>query len=68
MWFGHLERMGNERIIKKVCNSRAEGVRRACRSRRRCLDGMKAVLLGQNQNGQQILHVTEINGEWFVSK
>ena len=43
-WFGHVERMSGERLVKKVYKSKVEGVRGIGCPRRKWLDGVKDVL------------------------
>ena len=63
-WFGHLERMSVERIVKKVYKSKVDGVRRVGRPRRRWLDGVKDVLLGRGQSVQEAVHLARDRNEW----
>ena len=43
-WFGHVERMEGERLVKKIYRAEAEGNRRRGRPRRRWMDGVKGCL------------------------
>ena len=43
-WFGHVERMGDERLTKKVYKSEVDGERPVGRPRCRWIDGVKAAL------------------------
>ena len=43
-WFGHVERMGNERLVKKVYDSEVRGVRRRVRPRKSWMNGVKEIL------------------------
>ena len=38
-WFGHVERMGNERLVKRVYDSEVRGVRRSGRPRKSWMNG-----------------------------
>ena len=40
-WFGHVERMGNERLVKRVYDSEVRGVRRWGRPRKSWMNGVK---------------------------
>ena len=40
-WFGQVERMGNERLVKRVYDSEVRGVRRRGRPRKSWMDGVK---------------------------
>ena len=43
-WFGHVERMEGERLVKKIYRAEVEGNRRRGRPRRRRMDGVKGCL------------------------
>ena len=43
-WFGHVERMEGERLVKKIYQAEVEGNRRRGRPRRRWMDGVKGCL------------------------
>ena len=47
-WFGHVERMGNERLTKKVYISEVSGVRRIGRPPTRWIDGVKRACAVRN--------------------
>jgi len=57
MWFGHMERMSDERLTKKVMRAKADG--RAMRGRPRFgwMDGVKCAL---NERGLSVEHGREI--------
>ena len=44
MWFGHVERMEGERLVKKIYRAEVEGNRRRGRPRRRWKAGVKGCL------------------------
>ena len=46
-WFWHVERMGEERLVKRVYWANVEGNRGRGRSQRRWRDEMKDMLLGE---------------------
>ena len=46
-WFGHVERMGVERLIKRVYRANVEGNRGRGRPQKRCRDEVKDLLLGR---------------------
>ena len=52
-WFGHVERMGNERIAKRVYESDVRGTRRRGRPRKCWMDGVKEVLTRKGLNIQE---------------
>ena len=43
-WFGHVERMDNERLLKKVMNAKVDGRSARGRPRFRRMDGVKRAL------------------------
>ena len=43
-WFGHVERMEGERLVKKIYRAEVEGNRRRGRPRRRWMDAVKGCL------------------------
>ena len=43
-WYGHMERMGEERLVKKVWVAEVDGVRPRGRPRRRWMDGVEGAL------------------------
>ena len=52
-WFGHVERMENERMVKRVYESDVRGVRRRGRPRKCWMDGVKETLGRMNLNIQE---------------
>ena len=52
-WFGHVERMGDERMAKRVYESDVRGVRRRGRPRKCWMDGVKEVLARKGLNTQE---------------
>ena len=49
-WFGHVERMGNERLAKRVYESDIRGTRRRGRPRKCWMDGVEETLARMNLN------------------
>ena len=43
-WFGHVERMEGQRLVKKIYRAEVEGNRRRGRPRRRWMDGVNGCL------------------------
>ena len=52
-WFGHVERMGNERLVKRVYESEVRGVRRRGRPRKSWMNGVKETLERKGLNIQE---------------
>ena len=52
-WFGHVERMRDERMTKRVYESDVRGVRRRGRPRKCWMDGVKEVLARKGLNSQE---------------
>ena len=52
-WFGHVERVGDERMAKRVYESDVRGVKRRGRPRKCWMDGVKEVLARKGLNIQQ---------------
>ena len=67
-WFGHVERMGNERIAKRVYESDVRGARRRGRPRKSWMDGVKEVLTRRAlaSRKQKLACKTEMNGAEYV--
>ena len=55
-WFGHVERMEGERLVKKIYRAEVEGNRGRGRPRRRWIDGVKGCL---NDRGLSIPEAKE---------
>ena len=54
-WFGHVERMGDERMASRVIESDVRGVRRIGRAKKGWMDGVKEVLAIKGLNSVNIL-------------
>ena len=52
-WFGHMERMSEERLTKKIYVSEVEGTRRRGRPNWRWKDGVKGILSGRGLSMQE---------------
>ena len=52
-WFGHVEKMGDERMAKRMCGSDVRGVRRRGRPSKCWMDGVKEVLARKYLNIQE---------------
>merc|ERR1712002_1280818 len=52
-WFGHVERMGNERLVKRVYDSEVRGVRRMGRPRKSWMNGVNETLKRKGLNIQE---------------
>ena len=62
-WFGHVERMGEERMAKRVYESDVRGVR--SRRPRKCWsDGVKEVLVRKGLNIQEVKVSVQDRNEW----
>ena len=62
-WFGHVERMGNERLVKRVYESEVRGVRRRGRPRKSWLNGVNEALGRKGLNIQEAkVSVQDRNG------
>ena len=59
-WFGHVERMDNERLLKKVMNANVDGRSARGRPRFGWMDGVKRAL---NDKGMDIRHASERAGD-----
>ena len=63
-WFGHVERMGDERMAKRVYESDVRGVRRRGRPRKCWMDGVKEVLARKGLNIQEAKVSIQDRNEW----
>ena len=67
-WFGHMERMSDERMVKRIYESDVEGRRRAGRPRRRWLDGVEELVRwrgGDMQVARECVRDRERWSEWY---
>ena len=63
-WFGHVERMGDERMAKRMYESNVRGVRRRGRPRKCWMDGVKEVLARKGLNIQEAKVSVQDRNEW----
>ena len=63
-WFGHVERMGDERMAKRVYESNVRGVRRRGRPRKCWMDEVKEVLARKGLNIQEAKVSVQDRNEW----
>ena len=63
-WFRHVERMGNERMAKRVYESNVRGVTRRERPRKCWMDGVKEVLARKGLNIQEAKVSVQDKNEW----
>ena len=63
-WFGYVERMGEERMAKRVYESNVRGVRRRGRPRKCWTDGVKEVLARKGLNSQEAKVSVQDRNEW----
>ena len=63
-YFGHVERMGDERMAKRVYESDVRGVRRRGRPRKCWMDGVKEVLARKGLNIQEAKVSVQDRNEW----
>ena len=63
-WFGHVERMGDERLVKRVYESEVTGVRRRGRPRKSWMNGVKEALERKGLNIQEAKVSVQDRNEW----
>ena len=63
-WFGHVERMDNERLLKKVMNAKAEGNSVRGRPRFRWMDGVKKALNDRRMDVREASERARNRNEW----
>ena len=63
-WFGHMERMPEERVVKQVYMSRVEGVGGRSRPRRRWLDRVREYVEKRNVEWARARDLTSDRCEW----
>ena len=63
-WFGHVERMGDDRLVKRVYDSEVRGVRRRGRPRKCWMDGLKEILGKKGLNIQEARVCVQDRSEW----
>ena len=63
-WFGHVERMGNERLVKRVYDSEVRGVRSRGRPRKSWMNGVKETLGRKGLNIQEAKDSVQDRNGW----
>ena len=63
-WFGHVERMDNERLLKKVMNAKADGRSAKGRPRFRWMDGVKRALNDRRMDIREASERARHRNEW----
>ena len=63
-WFGHVERMDNERLLKKVMNARVDGRSVRGRSRVGWMDGVRRALNDRRMDVREASERARNRNEW----
>ena len=63
-WFRHIERMGDDRMAKRVYASNVRGVRRRGRPRKCWMDGVKELLARKGLNIREAKVSVQDRNEW----
>ena len=63
-WFGHVERMDNERLLKRVLNAGVDGQRGRGRPRAGWMDGVKTALNKRRMNVREARERARNRNEW----
>jgi len=63
-WFGHVERMDGDRLVRKVYESEMSGPRCRGRPRKSWMDGVKNVLSKRGLNIQDAKDCVQDRREW----
>ena len=63
-WFGHLERMNNERLLKKVMNANVDGRSAKGRPRFGWMDGVKRALNDRRMDMREANKCARNRNEW----
>ena len=63
-WFGHVERMGDKKMAKGVCDSDVRGIRQRERPRKCWMDGVKEMLARKGINIQEAKVSVQNRNEW----
>ena len=66
-WFGHMERMGEERLVKEVWKAEVEGVNLRGRPRMRWMDGVKRALSHREMSVEQGREMAGDRDEWRMT-
>ena len=65
-WFGHVERMEDDRLAKKVHESEMQGPRCRGRPRKGWMDGVKEVLTKRALTIQEVKECVQDRREWRI--
>ena len=63
-WFGHVERMDNERLLKKVMNAKVDGRNARGRPRFGWMDGVKRALNDRRMDVRKASEHARNRNEW----
>ena len=63
-WFGHVERMENERLLKRVMNARVNGKGARGRPRLGWMDGVKRVLQDRGMDVREARERARDRNDW----
>ena len=63
-WFGHVERMGGERLTKRVYMSEVGGVRRRGRPPLRWIDGVRRACAEREMGLEEAREICRDRDEW----
>ena len=63
-WFGHMERMGKERLVKRVNHANVEGNRGKGRPQKRWRDEVKDLLLGRGLSEREGMMLARDRDAW----
>ena len=63
-WFGHVERMDNKRLLKKVMNAKVDGRSARGRNRLGWMDGVKRTLNDRRMDMTEVSEHARNRNEW----
>ena len=63
-WFGHVERMENERLLKKVVNTKVDGRSARGRPRFGWMNGVKRALNDRRMDVREASEIARNRNEW----
>merc|ERR1712002_1140838 len=63
-WFWHVERMGNERLVKRVYDSEVRGVRRRGRPKKSWMNGVNETFERKGLNIQEVKDSMQDRNGW----
>ena len=64
--FGHVERMGEDRLVKRMYQANVEGNRGRGRPQRRCRDKVKDLLLGRGLSERERIMLDRDRDTWGI--